>query len=61
MYLSAFDPAAVRASPAAIAFYQKYGDDGIGRQLGGGEQEGEGGDVGAAPPTYEEATASVAD
>jgi len=57
----------------AIAFYRKYGDDGIGRQLDEGVQE-EAGDVGVAggvavpddssvvpPPSYEEATASVAD
>lgn len=69
MYLTAFDPAAVRASPAAIAFYRKYGDDGIGRELGGEVQEGDEDDLEAAapapvalddmsvpPPSYEEAT-----
>jgi len=67
MYLTAFDPAAVRASPAAIAFYRKYGDDGIGRLLEV-QEEGDGGDVAvvggvvvpddssvAPPPSYAEA------
>jgi ATP-dependent DNA helicase PIF1 len=61
MYLTRFDPDAIRASPAAIAFYDRYsmpreddgGDDGDGDA---GEAEALSVDEEDRPPSYEEAT-----